>query len=124
MGWITHCTTGGWCSPIVLAPKPHQEHVTNIKDFVWRMCVSYRGLNRVTNPFEYPISRCDVAIEDIGDGTGKLYFISLDAAQGYHQIKVRSTAVEKLAFFAPDNKKYSFTVMPYGKGPMTVTWNY
>ena len=34
MGWITHCETGGWCSPIVLAPKPRQEHVVDISDFV------------------------------------------------------------------------------------------
>ena len=30
------------------------------------MCISYRGLNKITNPFEYPISRCDVVIEDVG----------------------------------------------------------
>ena len=42
-------------SQIVLAENPHQEHMENIEDFVWRMCVSYRGLNKVTRPFEYPI---------------------------------------------------------------------
>jgi hypothetical protein len=31
-GWIHKCG-GGWCSKIVLAPKPHQEHVTDIKRF-------------------------------------------------------------------------------------------
>ena len=114
MGWIKHCDTGGWCSPIVLAPKPHQEHVTDIDNFVWRMCVSYRGLNKITNPFEYPISRCDIVIEDLGDGNGIIYFICLDAAQGYHQIRVRKCDQDKLAFFAPDGKKYTYTVMPFG----------
>jgi hypothetical protein len=52
--WIYECG-GPWGLHIVLAPKPHQEHVTNIKDFVWRMCVSYRKLNAVTLAFEYPI---------------------------------------------------------------------
>ncbi len=32
----------------VLAPKPHQEHVENIGDFVWRFCVNYVPLNSVT----------------------------------------------------------------------------
>ena len=43
---------GGWGSPIVLASKPHQETIVNIENFVWRICVSYRRLNRVTYPFE------------------------------------------------------------------------
>ena len=98
MGWIKECTTGGWCSPMVLAPKPHQEHVMEIKDFVWKMCISYRELNKVTNPFEYPISRCDIVIEDLGDGSRIIYFICLDAAQGYHQVWVRPCDMDKLAF--------------------------
>ena len=105
--WVERCG-GSWGSPIVLAPKPHQESVQDIDDFVWRMCVSYRGLNGVTWSFEYPIGRCDSAIEDLGDAAGPLYFICLDKAQGYHQIAVKQEARDKLAFFAPDNMKYTF----------------
>ena len=112
--WITPCPHGGWGSPIVLAPKPHQEHVTDVDDLVWRMCVSYRGLNKVTNPFEYPIGRCDDAIEDVGDGVGHIYYIDLDSASGYHQVAVMKQDQPKLAFFAPDNEKYTFKVMPFG----------
>ena len=43
-GWIKRCQ-GPWGSLIVLAAKPHQEHVTNIDNFIWRMCVSYHKLN-------------------------------------------------------------------------------
>ena len=56
----------------MLAPKPPQEGISDVKDFVWRICVSYRGLNKVTNPFEYPIGRCDSAIKDLGDASGTL----------------------------------------------------
>ena len=106
--WIEECK-GPWGSMIVLAPKPHQEHVTNINDFVWRMCVSYRKLNSITRPFEYPIPRCDDAVDCLGTCIGnKILFISLDAKQGYHQVKVRDSDKEKLAFFSPDNKKYTF----------------
>jgi hypothetical protein len=111
--WIGECG-GAWGSLIVLAPKPHQEHVNDINDFIWRMCVSYRKLNGVTLAFEYPIPRCDDAIDDFGDGFGRLWFISLDARQGYHQIRVRLLDQEKLAFFGPDGKKYTFKVMPFG----------
>ena len=48
--WITDCD-GGWGSMILLAPKPYQEDINNIDDFVWRLCVSYRGLNSVTKTF-------------------------------------------------------------------------
>ena len=68
--WVEQCE-GGWGSICVLAPKPHQEGIDDIDQFVWRMCVSYRGLNKSTNPFEYPIGRWDSAIEDLGDAAGE-----------------------------------------------------
>ena len=43
--WIRECIIGPYGVSIVLAPKPHQEEVTNIKNFVWRMCVRYRALS-------------------------------------------------------------------------------
>ena len=111
--WIEECG-GPWGSMIVLAQKPHQEHITDINEFVWRMCVSYRKLNSVTKPFQFPIPRCDDAINILGYGAGKIWIISLDARQGYHQVSVRAIDREKLAFFAPNNKKYCFNVMPFG----------
>ena len=82
-GLIEQCATGGWGSPIVLAPKPHQEHVNMVEDLICRLYVSYRGLNRVTNPFEYPIGRYNDDIDDVGDGTQYIYFMSVDSSQGY-----------------------------------------
>jgi hypothetical protein len=112
-GWIRKCY-GAWGSAIVLAAKPHQEHIVSIDEFVWRLCVSYRRLNQVTLPFEYPIPRCDDAIDNFGDSNGLLYFIALDNMTGYHQIRVRHRDQEKLAFFAPDDHKYCWPVMPFG----------
>jgi hypothetical protein len=40
-GWIRLCN-GPWGSSIVLAAKPHQEQITDITNFIWHMCVSYR----------------------------------------------------------------------------------
>ena len=97
---------------IVLAQKPNQEKVKKINDFVWRMCVSYRRLNAVTKPFQFPIPRCDDAIAMFGAGANEVFIINLDNRQGYHQISVRKTDREKLAFFTPDDRKYCFNVMP------------
>lgn len=121
--WIEE-TLGAWGSIIVLAPKPHQEHVENIDDFVWRMCVSYRGLNSVTKPFAFPIPRCDDAIGSLHIGPGDIFIITVDARQGYHQVKVRDGDKEKLAFFAPNGKKYTYKVMPFGpmNAPAFYTW--
>ena len=121
-GWIEECS-GPWGSMIVLAPKPHQETVEDINDFVWRMCVSYRGLNAITLPFEYPIPRCNDALDNFGDSLGTLSFISLDARSGYHQISVKPSDREKLAFFGPDGRKWTFNIMPFGvrNGPAFYT---
>jgi hypothetical protein len=120
--WIRECS-GPWLSKAVLAPKPHQEHVTVIADFIWRFCVNYRPLNAVTKLYDYPIPRCDDALEDFGDSKGLLYFISVDAKLGYHQIYVSEQCQEKLAFMGPDNIKYCYTVMPFGpkNGPAVYT---
>jgi hypothetical protein len=70
-GFIRPCL-GPWGSSIVLAAKPHQEDIVNIEDFIWRLCISYRRLNQVTLPFEYPIPRCADALDNFGDSAGRL----------------------------------------------------
>ena len=70
---------GAWGSMILLAPKPHQEGINNIDDFVWRLCVSYRRLNSVTKSFLFPIPRYAESIEDFGDSNGPMFFITLNA---------------------------------------------
>ena len=75
---------GPWGSIIVLAQKPHQENVTHVEDFVWCMYVSYRCLNAITKPFQFPIPRCDDAIIILGGYAGNIWMISIDARQGYH----------------------------------------
>ena len=87
------------------------------------MCISYQGLNAITLPFEYPIPRCNDALDNFGDAFGPLFFLSLDARSGYHQISVNPTDREKLAFFGPDGKEWAFNIMPFGvrDGPAVYT---
>ena len=75
-------------SIIVLALKPHQGHIKNINNFIWRICVSYKRLNSNIKLFEFPIPRCDDAIAIIDTGSQFIWVISLDARQGYHQVTV------------------------------------
>ena len=99
---------------VMFAPKNHKENVKNIHDFIWRLCVSYRALNTVKQFFTFAISRCADSIEVFGDLNGPMFFITLDARQGCHQITVRFWDQEKLAFFCPDSSKKKFEVMPFG----------
>ena len=48
--WIEECG-GPWGSIIVLAAKNHNVNVTNIENFIRRMCISYRKFNEITKPF-------------------------------------------------------------------------
>ena len=98
----------------VLSQKPHKENITNIDNFIWSIRVSYCRLNAITKPSQFPIPRCNDATFILGDGAGNIWIISLDERQGYHQIVVCKEDQEKLAFFAPDDRKYTFNAMPFG----------
>jgi hypothetical protein len=99
LGHIQRDVLSPWGSRITLAPKPHQEHVDHIKDYIWRFCVNYILLNKITRPAQYPIPECDDAVMyGFGDAT---YCILLDAFSGYHQIRLSPASIAKTAFFAP-----------------------
>ncbi len=118
VGQIRQIHDGQWLFKALLAPKPHQEHVCNIEDFVWRFCVNYIPLNQVTSQIAYPIPRCNMAIETNFGGS---YIWLFNAPMGYHQLSVSKETQEKLAFQGPDAIKWMYTVMPFGptNGPPT-----
>ena len=67
-----------------------------------------RGLNKTTKIFENPIPRCDDAITIFHVGSNIIWIITVDARQLYHQVLVHAMDKEKLALFAPDEKKSCF----------------
>ena len=119
VGHIRQIHDGRWLFKCVLAAKPHQEHVRDINDFVWRFCVNYQPLNSVTRIIAYPIPRCDSAVF-VEFGNGRFLWL-FDAPSGYHQLAVAIASQEKLAFQGPDAIKWTYTVMPFGptNGPAT-----
>jgi hypothetical protein len=48
VGHICQIHNGQWLFKALLAAKPHQEHVSIIKDFVWQFCINYIPLNQIT----------------------------------------------------------------------------
>lgn len=74
LGHIQLDTTSPWGSRITLAPKPHQENITDIEDYIWRFCNNYILLNRITQCSEYPIPRCNDAVM-YGFGIATLFLL-------------------------------------------------
>ncbi len=62
VGHIRQIMDGSWLFKALLAPKPHQEHIQNINDFVWCFCVNYIPLNGATCVIAYPIPQCDTVV--------------------------------------------------------------
>ena len=119
LGHIRQIHDGQWLFKALLVPKPHQENIRNIDDFVWRFCVNYIPLNQITKVIAYPIPRCDSAVY-LAFGDGVLYWL-FDAPSGYHQMRVSTKSQVKLAFAGPDATKWTYNVMPFGpvNGPAT-----
>jgi hypothetical protein len=86
VGHIRQITDGSWLFKALLVPKPHQEHIKNIDDFVWRFCVNYIPLNGVTPVIAHPIPRCNIAVF-IEFSMGRFIWM-LNVPMGYHQLAV------------------------------------
>jgi hypothetical protein len=108
---IRQITDSSWLFKALLAPKPHQEHVQNIDDFVWCFCVNYIPLNGAIHIIAYPIPFCDLAVcNKFGLG---MWMWMFDSPMGYHQLAVSPESQEKLAFQGVDAIKWTYTIMPF-----------
>jgi hypothetical protein len=120
VGHIKQIHDGQWLFKATLAPKPHQETVADIGDFVWCFCVNYIQLNQVTKLILYPIPRWDMAVE-MAFGSSMWHWM-YDVPMGYHQLSVSPESQAKLAFQGPsDAIKWTYVIMPFGpvNGPAT-----
>ncbi|XP_015580961.1 uncharacterized protein LOC107262061 [Ricinus communis] len=77
---------------------------------IWQMCVDFTDLNRACPKDSYPLPNNDQLV-DFTSGYEVYSFVN--AAQGYHQIKMFKSDEEKTSF-ATNIGTFCYTVMPFG----------
>ncbi|KAJ9551981.1 hypothetical protein OSB04_016026 [Centaurea solstitialis] len=75
-----------WGVPILFVKKNDGSH---------RMCIDYRGLNKVTIKNRYPLPRIDDLFDQL---QGASWFSKIDLWSGYHQLRVKEADIHKTAF--------------------------
>ncbi|GBG79179.1 hypothetical protein CBR_g28895 [Chara braunii] len=102
-------TSKGWIRPstsefgalVHFVPKGNGE---------FRMCIDYRGLNKITRKSTEPVPRID---DLLGMVQGCTMLSKVDLKSGYHQIEMAEEDVYKTAFNTRYGT-YEFLVMPFG----------
>ena len=100
-GKMDLCAGSSWGAPVILVPK---------KDGSWRIVFDYRLLNNVTVKDRYPLPRIDDYLQNL---RGAKFFSSLDAMDGFHQIRMDPADVDKTAVVTPFGS-FVWKVMPMG----------
>jgi len=88
-------------SPILFVPK---------KDGSLRLCVDYRGLNKVTIKNRYPLPLISEILDRV---VGAQYFSKIDLKEAYHRIRIQEGDEWKTAFRTRYGH-YEYLVLPFG----------
>ena len=99
-GWIQHSTSPAG-APILFVPK---------KDGGLRLCVDYRGLNKVTVKNRHPLPLISETLDRLN---GAKHFTKLDLKDAYHRIRIRKGDEWKTAFRTRYGH-FEYMVMPFG----------
>ncbi|GBG83881.1 hypothetical protein CBR_g37750 [Chara braunii] len=99
-GWIKP-STSEFGAPVLFVPKGNGE---------FRMCIDYKGLNKITRKSTEPLPRIDDLLDMV---QGCTIFSKIDLKSGYHQIEMAEGDVHKTAFKTRYDT-YEYLVMPFG----------
>jgi hypothetical protein len=80
------------------------------KDGTQRICVDYHSLNEVNIKNKYPLPRIDDLFDKL---KGANVFSKIDLRYGYHQLKITTSDIPKIAFITRYGQ-YEYTVMSFG----------
>ncbi|GJY23778.1 putative reverse transcriptase domain-containing protein [Tanacetum coccineum] len=64
-------------------------------NYIFRMCIDYRELNKLTVKNRYPLPRIDDLFDQL---QGSRVYSKIDLRSGYHQLRVREEDIPKTAF--------------------------
>ncbi|GJS16809.1 putative reverse transcriptase domain-containing protein [Tanacetum coccineum] len=78
---------------------------------LFRMCIDYRELNKLTIKNRYPLPRIDDLFDQLQ--RSQFFFSKIDLRSGYHQLRVHEDDIPKTAF-RTGYGYFEFTVMPFG----------
>jgi len=90
-----------YASPVIFVRK---------QDGTLRMCVDYRGLNKVTVKDKYPLPRIEELLDRL---KGAKIFSKLDLRSGYNQVRINEGDIPKTAF-STRYGLFEFCVLPFG----------
>ena len=88
-------------APVLFVPKPDGSH---------RMCIDYRGLNKITIKNRHALPRIDDLLDTLGKAE---VFSSIDLASGYWQVRITGDDVPKTAFRTHIGH-FEWLVLPFG----------
>jgi hypothetical protein len=100
LGWIRDSTSPVG-APILFVPK---------KDGTLRLCVDYRGLNRVTRKNRLALPLISETLDRLG---GAVVFTKLDMKNAYYRIRIKRGDEWKTAFCTRYGY-FEYMVMPFG----------
>ena len=97
-------------SPMLFVPKSYGRGL--------RLCIDYRGINKITVPNRYPLPNMDELKERV---RGAKWFNKIDLKNGYHLIRIKEGDGWKTAFCCRYGL-FEYTVMPFGLVNAPVTF--
>ena len=100
-GWVTD-SHSRYAAPVIFVKKTDTTAL--------RMCVDYRGLNKITAKDRYPLPYIDDLLDKLHGGR---VFTKLDLASSYHQVRIHPDDCHKTAFISPEGF-YEYKSIPFG----------